>query len=72
MRLFDRHHISDIHDFFVLADPVKCRISVADMDTVDLFPSLKIQKLLIASPARERIAFQRFDLPIDNCLALIR
>ena len=31
MRLFDRHHISDIYDFFVLTDPVKCRISVADI-----------------------------------------
>ncbi len=31
MRLFDCHHTSDIHYFFILTDAVKYRITVTDV-----------------------------------------
>jgi len=52
MCLFDCHHICDIHNFFILIDAVKYRISVTDVYTVNLFSFSKIQQFLITSLAR--------------------
>jgi hypothetical protein len=69
MRLFDCHHISDIHHFSILTDAVKYRITVTNVQTVNLFPFSRIQQFLIAPLAGVGIIFQRFDFPIDNFLA---
>jgi hypothetical protein len=31
MGLFGCHHISEIHNFFIIADPIKDRITVTNM-----------------------------------------